>query len=102
MTFHASEQNRRRRIDTECTVTVRHTEETLEAHVVLDDGLLPAAGDRITVFGDPIRIDYGHTATFKRRARLERGGVLAKLRVRLASFFQLTELYEVSFSDGRL
>ena len=94
--------HRNRRIETGCTVTVKHTEETLEAHVVLDDGLLPDAGDRITVFGEPVRIDYGSTATFKRPARLDRGSELDKLRVRILSMFQLTELYEVSFSDGRM
>lgn len=93
---------KRARIDTGCTVTVKHTDETLEAHVELDDGLLPSAADHITVFGAPVRVQYGDTITLRRQATLTRATPLDKLLVRLKSLFLLTELYEVSFSPERL
>ncbi|MEM6537193.1 MAG: hypothetical protein AAF668_05620 [Pseudomonadota bacterium] len=95
-------ENNNRLIRTNCTVTVKSTYETLEAHVELDDGLLPTSGDKITVFGAPIQIDYGETIQIRRPAHLERGTLFDKLKVRIAAFFELTELYEVSFSDGRI
>ena len=88
----------RQAISTMCTVTVRHTEETLEAHVVLDDGLLPKTGDRITVYGEPVRVEYGSSITIRRDAQLVRGSILDKAWMRLKSLFDVTELYEVSFS----
>lgn len=91
----------RRAITTMCTVTVRHTEESLEAHVELDGGLLPHAGDRITVYGDPVKVEYGSTVTLRRDATLVRGSVLDRLWVKFLSLFEVTELYEVSFSPRR-
>lgn len=91
----------RRSIPTTCTVTVRHTDETLEAHVELDDGLLPSVGDKITVFGSPVHVEYGSTIEIKRDARLVRGSALDKFWLKLRSLFDVTELYEVSFSPRR-
>lgn len=91
----------RETIPTSCTVTVRHTEETLEAHVELDDGLLPTVGDRIRVFGDPVQVEYGSTIAFRRKAHLVRGCALDKFWIKLCSLFDMTELYEVSFSPRR-
>ncbi|MEO0398680.1 MAG: hypothetical protein AAF224_04560 [Pseudomonadota bacterium] len=91
----------RKTIPTACTVTVLYTDQTLEAHVELDDDLLPTAGDRITVEGAPVSVDFGETLHFRRAARLVRGSIFDKLYVRFQSLFELTELYEVSFSTGR-
>lgn len=88
----------RRVVSTMCTITVRHTEETLEAHVELDDGLLPDTGDRITVFGAPVHVEYGSTLQLRRDAHLIRGTVLDKAWMRLKSLFDVSELYEVSFT----
>jgi hypothetical protein len=91
----------RQTIPTRCTVTVKHTEETLEAHVELDEGLLPDVGDRITVFGDPVRVEYGSSLEVRRDARLVRGSSFDKLWLKIRSMFEMTELYEVSFSPRR-
>ena len=91
----------RKTIAMPCTITVLHTEETLEAHVELDGDILPEAGDRILVSGAPVRVDYGGSVTLRRDARLTRGSVFDKIWVRLKSVFTITELYEVSFSTGR-
>ncbi|MEM9704647.1 MAG: hypothetical protein AAF850_01080 [Pseudomonadota bacterium] len=92
----------RRRITTPCTITVLHTDETLEAHVELDGKLLPTVGDKITVHGAPVRTPYGETMQIRRNATLVRANTLDKLWVLLKSRFLFTELYEVSFSTGKL
>ncbi|MEM9168556.1 MAG: hypothetical protein AAGC56_02795 [Pseudomonadota bacterium] len=92
----------RKRIDTRCTVTVLHTDETLEAHVELDDGLQPQAGDHVRVLGAPIRVPYGEEIVLTRRAQLRRGSLFDKGLTRVKAMFELTELYEVSFSEGTL
>ena len=87
-------------INTACTITVRHTDESLEAHVELDNDLLPETGDRVTVFGDPVRVEYGESITLRRDAKLVRGTALDKFWIKFKSLFEITELYEVSFSPG--
>lgn len=89
-------------IPTACTITVQHTDESLEAHVELDHGLLPSTGDRITVFGEPVRVEYGGSVTLRRDARLVRGTLLDKLWIKLLSLVDVSELYEVSFSPRRM
>lgn len=89
-------------INTACTITVRHTDESLEAHVELDHDLLPETGDRVTVFGEPVRVEYGESMTLRRDARLVRATLLDKLWVKFKSLFEVTELYEVSFSPRRI
>ncbi|MEL7488046.1 MAG: hypothetical protein AAGJ87_12615 [Pseudomonadota bacterium] len=91
-----------RQFYTPCTVTVLHTEETLEAHVELDGDLNPEIGDRIIVGGAPVQVRFGETLVLRREAKVTRAAVWDKLWTRLKSFFLLTELYEVSFSTGRL
>ncbi|MEL6257947.1 MAG: hypothetical protein AAFQ67_02680 [Pseudomonadota bacterium] len=91
-----------KRFDVPCTIIVKHTWDTLEAHVELDNGVQPGIGDKITVHGPPISIGFGESATLRRDATVRRAGALQKLWVRIQSYFELTELYEVSFSTGRL
>lgn len=102
MTSQSSSLFRSRRVSTMCTVTVLHTEETLEAHVELDNDLLPTAGDCITVFGGPVSVEYGGHIQLRREAELARGTVADKLWTRMKQLFLLGELYEVSFSDRRV
>lgn len=91
-----------RKIATGCTITIRHTSETLEAHVELDDGLKPSPGDRVIVHGASVTVPFGESASIRRLATLIRATPLQKLWVRLKSRLEVTELYEVSFTPGRL
>ncbi|MGF1543807.1 MAG: hypothetical protein ACFB00_04795 [Parvularculaceae bacterium] len=91
-----------RRFTTPCTVTVRCDDESLEAHVALAGGVEPDVGDRVTVFGAPIKVAFGESATFDRVARIERAGPLRRMFTKVKSMGLLTELYEVSFSEGIL
>lgn len=85
-----------------CTVTVEHTWESLEAHVELADGIQPGLGDRITVHGSAIKIPFGEKIVVQRDATLRRAGPLTKAWMKVQQFFELTELYEVSFSTEML
>lgn len=88
--------------DTPCRVEVEHTDEFLGAHVELADGVLVRPGDQVRVHGDPIRVPFGERRVFERTATVERAGTLERWWTRLAGHFEMTELYEVSFSDRRL
>ena len=80
--------------------TSRSTAESLHAHVELA-GLDVAPGDRVWIHDAPGVLAFGERsgghAPRDRRAR----GWLARWWTRTRSWFELTELYEVSFSSAR-
>ena len=90
-----------RQLTVPCRIVVRQTHETLEAHVELGRGLLPGPGDRVVVHGAPVSVGFGESAVFDREATLTRATPLEALWTKLLARFQITELYEVSFSPGR-
>jgi hypothetical protein len=92
----------RRRLDTPCTIDIEHTERSLHAHVALDGDLALQPGDRVRVHGEPIRVRFGEKLTLHRNATVERAGWLERQWTRFAARFELSELYEVSFTPGRL
>jgi hypothetical protein len=85
-----------------CTIRVEHTYESLEAHVELDGGIEPGIGDRILVHGAPVSVPFGRSLVLRREATVTRANFIERALVRFKSMFELTELYEVSFSDGRI
>jgi hypothetical protein len=93
---------RRRTERTPCTIQIEHTERSLHAHVELDDPAPLQPGDRVRVHGDPVRIVFGDVCTLRREATVERAGWLERQWTRLAARLELSELYEVSFTPGRL
>jgi hypothetical protein len=93
---------RRRSHVTPCTIEIEHSERSLHAHVELDGDIALQPGDRVRVHGDPIRVRFGQTLTLRRDATVERAGWLERNWTRLAARFELAELYEVSFTPGRL
>lgn len=92
----------RRRQDIPCTIEIEHTERSLHAHVALDGDVALQPGDRVRVHGAPIRVRFGDRMTLRRDATVERAGWLERQWTRLAARFELSELYEVSFTSGRL
>jgi hypothetical protein len=90
-----------RTIEVPCTVDVAQTPETLHAHVVLE-GIDVEPGDEVLVHGAPTHIGYGERIVCARRATVVRAGWLERAWTRLASRFELTLLYEVSFTPERL
>ena len=91
-----------RRFDTPCTIRVEQSSDHFHAHVELADDVELHPGDKVRVHGDPIAIPFGHSAVFKRDATVTRAGPLARAATRLAAYFDLKELYEVSFNPGRI
>ncbi|MES2195185.1 MAG: hypothetical protein V4517_12255 [Pseudomonadota bacterium] len=91
----------RKQFDVPCTVEIEQTSETLHAHVVLDGDIQIRAGDEVKVHDAPTRVEFGERLVVRRTATVIRGGPLDRLRARIEGYLELTELYEVSFSDGR-
>jgi hypothetical protein len=92
----------RRSQQTPCTINIEHTERSLHAHVELDGDLPLQPGDRVRVHGDPIRVKFGETLVLRRDATIERAGWLERQWTRITARFELSELYDVSFTPGRL
>lgn len=93
---------RRRRLDTACTVQVEHTNENFAAHVELDGAVEIRPGDRVRVHGDPIKVAFGETLVVRRDATVERAFPIERALTRLKARFELSELYEVSFTPRRV
>ena len=93
---------RRTRFDTPCRISVEQSEAHFHAHVELAGDVPIYPGDSVRVHGAPIRIPFGHSAVFERNATVTRAGPLARMATRLAAYFDLKELYEVSFNPGRI
>lgn len=92
----------RTRFDTACRIEIENSHEHFHAHVELDGGVALNPGDKVLVHGDPITIPFGESATFDRVATVERATAIERLWTKFAGHFEMTELYEVSFSPGRL
>ncbi len=93
---------RRTRFDTPCRVEIEHSEEQLCAHVELAGAVAVGPGDRVRVHGAPIRVAFGERRIEERMATVERAGAVGRLWTKFAGHFEMTELYEVSFSDRTL
>lgn len=92
----------RTRFETPCRVEVEHSDAFLCAHVELAGGVAVNPGDRVRVHGAPIDVPFGEKRVFERTATVERAGALERLLTRLAGHFEMTELFEVSFSPGAI
>ena len=88
-------------IEIPCTVDLEQTTESLHAYVVLE-GFEICPGDSVIVHDAPTDIAFGERIVCKRRATIVRAGPVGAMLARLKGYLELTELYEVSFSDGRV
>ena len=88
--------------ETPCTVTVEQSSEHFHAHVELADTIAIEPGDKVRVHGAPIQIPFGTRQVFERRATVTRASPLMRSLTRIAAYFDLSELYEVSFNAGRI
>ena len=91
-----------REFQTPCTITVEQSSEHFHAHVDLPDDIEMEPGDKVRVHGDPISIPFGSKEVFYRTATVTRAGPFKRLLVKAAAYFDLAELYEVSFNAGRI
>ena len=90
-----------RRFDVGCTIEIEQTGESLHAHVSLDGDVEIRPGDEVTIHGAPVRVAFGDSVNLRRTATVVRAGALKRLMTHVAGYLELTELYDVSFSDGR-
>ena len=87
-------------VEVPCTLDLEQTGDSLHAYCDLD-GVDPGPGDEVLILDAPVAIAFGEKATVARRALVRRAGPFGRLRARVAGYLELTELYEVSFSEGR-
>jgi hypothetical protein len=87
--------------ETGCTIAVEHTAEALHAHVELDGDVLLGPGDQVRVHGAPVRLPFGEAITLRRRATVSRAGLIVQWWTRARAQFDLTELYEITFTSEK-
>ena len=84
------------------TISVEQSSEHFHAHVELPDKIEMEPGDKVRVHGEPISIPFGSKEVFERTATVTRAGPVKRALVKAAAYFDLAELYEVSFNAGRI
>lgn len=90
----------RRSIEVPCTIDLEQTTESLHAYVDIE-GIEIRPGDMVIVHDAPTHVAFGDRLLCDCRATVVRAGVVGNIVARLKGYLELTELYEVSFSDGR-
>jgi len=88
--------------DTGCLILVEQSELAFHAHVELENDIAIRPGDQVRVHGDPVIVPFGESASFRRTATVHPAGALRRAWTRIAAYFELAELYEVSFTPRRL
>ncbi|MGV3633189.1 MAG: hypothetical protein ACO1NY_02490 [Pseudorhodoplanes sp.] len=83
-----------------CTVEIENSAETLHAHVTLD-GYEAGPGDEVVVHGAPTHVPFGERIVARCHATVMRAGPIGRIRAKIEGYLELTELYEVGFSEGR-
>lgn len=92
---------RRQTFDSPCTVEIERSAETLEAHVVIDGDYDLQPGDEVLVRDPPTDPRFGERLIVRRTATITRAGLPERVWTRLVSNFELSELYDVSFTERR-
>ncbi len=89
----------RGRFDVPCTVEIEHSASSLHAHVEIDSSLNIEPGDCVFIHDAPTSVPFGGQAIAQRTATIVRAGWFERLSIRFVSHFELTQLFEVSFSE---
>ncbi len=88
--------------ETDCLIMVEQSEAAFHAHVELEGDIAIQPGDRVQVHGDPVIVPFGVSQNFRRHATIHPASALRRAWTRSAAYLDLAELYEVSFSSGKL
>ena len=91
----------RRTFEVPCTVEIERSAETLEAHVEIDSDYDIRPGDQVLVRDPPTEPLFGERIVVRRVATITRAGLPERVWTRVAGNFELTELYDVSFTERR-
>ncbi len=92
---------RRERFEFPCTVEIEHTPRSLHAHVEIDGDFVVEPGDEVQVQNAPTDVPFGDKIVVRRTAIVTRASALERAWTRFTGNFELTELYDVSFTDRR-
>ena len=92
---------RRRSFEAACTVEIERSAESLHAHVVIDGDCELRPGDQVLVHNPPTAAQFGERIFVRRTATITRAGLAERLWTRLAGNLELTDLYDVSFTERR-
>jgi hypothetical protein len=91
---------RRKTFEVPCTVEIEHSFDSLHANVELE-GIEVGPGDQVIVHDAPTSVPVGERQVFQRRATVIRGTVFDRLWARIEGYMEITELFEVGFSEER-
>ena len=83
-----------------CTLDLEQTPDSLHAYCDLA-GVAVGPGDEVLILDGPASIAFGERKVVHCRAEVRRAGALRRFWAHLEGYLELTELFEVSFSDGR-
>jgi len=86
-------------IEAPCTVEIEHSAYSLHAHVEIDGEIGMKPGDEVIVHDAPTDVPFGECLVVRRTVTIIRAGLLKRVSTRLASNFELNQLFEVSFSE---
>jgi hypothetical protein len=89
-----------RALEVPCTVDMEQTNDSLHAYVEID-GVEIGAGDRVILHDAPAMVGFGEKAVFDRRATVIRATPVERFLAHVEGYLELTELFEVNFTDGR-
>jgi len=92
---------RRESFEAPCTVEIERSAQSLHAHVVIDGDCEIRPGDEVVVRDAPTEAPFGERVIVRRMATITRAGLPERLWTRFAGNFELTELYDVSFTERR-
>jgi hypothetical protein len=90
---------RERQFDLPCTVEIEHSALSLHAHVEIDGDISMRPGDQVVVHDVPTEVPFGGRQVVRRTVTVIRAGLIARTLTRIASHFELNQLFEVSFSE---
>lgn len=91
----------RRQFEVPCTVEIENTAQSLHAHVEIDGDYLIEPGDEVQVIDAPERPPFGEKIVVRRTAIVTRAGAFERAFTKLLGHLELTELYDVSFTERR-
>jgi hypothetical protein len=91
----------RQTFEVPCSVEIEHSAESLHAHVEIEYDIEIQPGDEVLVHDAPTDVPYGERVVVRRMATVIRAGLLERLWTRFTGNFELTELYDVSFTERR-
>jgi len=93
--------SQRRTFDVPCTIDIENTTESFHAYVELDGDIEIQPGDEVTIHDAPTMVGFGEHIVVRRHATVVRAGAIERMWTRIAGYFEITELYEVGFSEAR-